>query len=115
MIAIASVFEDPSFVLMAASFTLLIGLGVGQIDLVSRTEGAWRAVAAIPTMVIALYVVLNIEAPRSAWPETLMIWTVVAAVVHLAAWFVLRLRDGQPQDETVAEAGAHCADCARPD
>ena len=113
MITIASFFPDPAFVLMAASFTLLIGLGVGQIDLVSRTEGAWRWVAAIPTLVIALYAVTNTGAPRSVWPATLMMWSMAAAVAHGVIWFVLR--QVKSRQGTITEAGAHCADCASSD
>src|SRR5690349_8866309 len=93
MIVIASYFQDPAFVLMAASFTLLIALGVGQIDLISRTEGAWRWLAALPTLVIALYVVTNSAAPRSAWPEALMIWSSAAALAHALVWLALRQID----------------------
>jgi hypothetical protein len=121
MIAIASFFKDPAFVLMAASFTLLIGLGVGQIDLISRAEGGWRWVAAVPTLVIALYVLTNSAAPRSAWPEALMIWTAAAAVAHAVVWFTLRQNELRqrgshtPPARTIADAGIHGAGCASSD
>lgn len=117
MIAIASFFQDPVFVLMAASFTLLIGTGVAQIDLVSRTEGLWRWVAAVPTMVIALYVVTNTGAPHSAWPEALAIWSGVAAASHGVVWFALRSVASRQAERPGArvDTGAHCADCASSD
>lgn len=82
---------DPAlavFLLAVALFGTLIFL---QYRLIARTEGVLRWLAAAPSLMLVAFVVLNVIAPSNIWPIALVFWTMIAFVVHFAAWFVLRL------------------------
>ena len=82
---------DPALAVFLAAVALFGTLIFLQYRLIARTEGALRWLAAAPTLVLVVFVALNVIAPSNIWPIALVFWTAIAFVVHFAAWFLLRL------------------------
>ena len=80
---------DLAVVIAAAA--LVIGFAVAQYRLIARTDGLLRWFAAAPSLIIALFVVLNVVSPSNVWPIALVFWLLIAFAVHLVVWLILRL------------------------
>jgi len=86
---------DPALAVFLLAIALVGALIFLQYRLIARTEGPFRWLAAAPSLILALFVLLNLIAPSNIWPIALVFWMAIAFVVHFAAWFLLRLRRPQ--------------------
>lgn len=86
--AIDILLDPDAFMLIAFGVPLV--LVVAQWRLISRTEGSLRWVAAAPSLILVLFVVLNVISPSNIWPIALLFWTVIAFGVHCAVWVLVK-------------------------
>ncbi len=86
--AIDFIFDNDLFMVIVLGIP--IALIAMQWRLIARTQGPLRWLAAAPSLIIALFVVLNIISPSNIWPIALLFWTVIAFGVHCAVWLLLK-------------------------
>jgi hypothetical protein len=87
---IIDVIFDNDLLFMVVALGTPIALIAMQWRLIARTRGPLRWLAAAPTLIIVLFVVLNVIAPSNIWPIALLFWTAIAFVVHVAVWLLLK-------------------------
>ena len=87
--AIDILFDPDAFMLIAFGVPLV--LIVVQWRLISRTEGLLRWVAAAPSLILGLFVVLNVISPSNIWPIALLFWTAIAIGVHCVVWLLVKV------------------------
>ncbi|MCC6947048.1 MAG: hypothetical protein IT539_04700 [Bradyrhizobiaceae bacterium] len=75
---------DPGQLLVLAGVAILIAFVWLQYRLITRMEGPLRWVAAVPSLIMALFVVLNVISPSNIWPIALIFWLVIALGAHFA-------------------------------
>jgi hypothetical protein len=81
---------DSDWLFMLVVLAIPIALISLQWRLIARTQGPLRLLAATPSLIIALFVVLNVIAPSNIWPIALLFWTAIAFGVHVAVWLLLK-------------------------
>ncbi len=86
---------DSDWLFMLVVLAVPIALIALQWRLIARTQGPLRWIAAAPSLILALFVVLNVIAPSSIWPIALLFWAAIAFAVHFAVWLLLKLA-GRP-------------------
>lgn len=88
-LAIDFLFDSGAFMLVVLAIPLV--LIVAQWRLISRTEGLLRWVAAAPSLILGLFVVLNVISPSNIWPIALVFWAVIAIGVHCVVWVLVKV------------------------
>jgi hypothetical protein len=83
-------FIDPGLVVVLLGVAILVALIVLQYRLIARTEGFLRWLAAVPSLILAAFVMLNVIAPSNIWPIALIFWAVIAFGVHFVVWLIVR-------------------------